>query len=243
MTQGGETIRLSFKYTCKLSEKQRSIIEELSYHQSKLYNTINYDCRTNGFKSYYELEKAYRDNWHRVYMHSHTYQQGVRQLEQDWKSYFAAVKDYGKNPEKYRGMPRIPGFKNDRRKAPIIFTNYAVRLKDNVMLMSLSKQMQKKFNVKSLNLPLPEAVIERVDFENIHQVRIQWNQSQRQWTFLIIYKKEEERLPKDFTNLMSIDLGLDNLCAITFMDGTDQYLISGKSSSQRMPGTTENWEG
>jgi putative transposase len=201
----------------------------LSYHTSKLYNIANYDIRTNGYKSYYDTETLYKDNWHSEYMHSHTYQQCLRLLEQDWKSYYAAIKDYKKHKEKYLGAPRIPGFKNDKTKAQVIFTNYAIRLKDHQLLLSLSKKMQKKFSVKSLNLSLPKQVIERIDFKNIQQIRIRWNQSHRQWEFLMIYKQEEETLPEDYTNLMSIDLGLDNLCAITFMNSTEQYLINGKS--------------
>jgi len=36
-------MRLSFKFKPKLEHKQLEIIKELSWHTSKLYNTVNYD--------------------------------------------------------------------------------------------------------------------------------------------------------------------------------------------------------
>ena len=36
-------MKLSFKFKPRIGEKQLEIIEELSYHTTKLYNIINYD--------------------------------------------------------------------------------------------------------------------------------------------------------------------------------------------------------
>jgi len=56
-------VKLSFKFKPKLTELQLNIIEELSFHTTKLYNIVNYDCRENGFKSYIETEKEYKANY------------------------------------------------------------------------------------------------------------------------------------------------------------------------------------
>jgi len=50
-------VKVSFKYYPKLNQLQQNIIEELSYHTTKLYNIANYENRENGFKNYYETEK------------------------------------------------------------------------------------------------------------------------------------------------------------------------------------------
>jgi len=42
-------MKLSFKYYPVLNELQTSIIEELSFHTTKLYNIANYECREHGF--------------------------------------------------------------------------------------------------------------------------------------------------------------------------------------------------
>ena len=50
-------MKLSFKFKPQINSKQIEIIEELSYHTTKLYNIINYELRENGFKNYYEIEE------------------------------------------------------------------------------------------------------------------------------------------------------------------------------------------
>lgn len=44
-------MKLSFKFKPNISHKQLKIIEELSYHTTKLYNIINYDLREKGVKN------------------------------------------------------------------------------------------------------------------------------------------------------------------------------------------------
>lgn len=105
-------MKLSFKFFPKLTSLQLNIVEELCFHTTKLYNIANYECIANGYKSYYDKEKLHTTNWHKTFLHSHTYQQCLKVLEQDWKSYFAAVADYKSNPHKYKAMPMPPKYKN-----------------------------------------------------------------------------------------------------------------------------------
>lgn len=220
-------MKLSFKFKPKLTELQLNIIEELSFHTTKLYNIVNYDCRENGFKSYIEAEKEYKENWHNQFLHSHTYQQCLKVLEKNWKSYFASIKDYKKNPNKYKGEPKPPKFKNHtNKKNEVIFTEAGIRVKNNILMLSLSKAMQEKFQVKSLNFSMS---IEKlpVNFEALQQIKIKWDNSIKQWYLILIYNKEEENKVTG-NNIMSIDLGRDNLATLTFLEDTESYLIDGK---------------
>lgn len=228
------SIKLSLKFYPQLDDLQLSIVEELSFHTTKLYNIANYECREHGFKFYYELEKMFKSNWHNEFLHSHTYQQLLKVLEQDWKSFFVAVQDYKVNPHKYKGIPKPPRYKNmQKRKNQIIFTNFAIRVKGNTLMLSLSKKMQSMFNVESLNFVLPESVQKHINMDALQQVRITWDNSRKQWYLLIIYKAGEHDVTENFHNVMAIDLGLDNLCAITFKDSEEQYLINGKPLKSR----------
>lgn len=220
-------MKLSFKFKPKLTELQLNIIEELSFHTTKLYNIVNYDCRENGFKSYIEAEKEYKDNWHNQFLHSHTYQQCLKVLEKNWKSYFASIKDYKKNPNKYKGEPKPPKFKNHtNKKNEVIFTEAGIRVKNNILMLSLSKAMQKKFQVKSLNFSIDTEKLP-VNFEALQQIKIKWDNSIKQWHLILIYNKEEENKVTG-SNIMSIDLGRDNLATLTFLEDTESYLIDGK---------------
>jgi putative transposase len=232
--KGGETVKLSFKLYMDLSSKQLAIIEELSYHTTKLYNIANYECQENGFLSYRKMNDFFRTNWHKEYMHSHTYQQMLKVLEKDWKSFFKALEDYNKNPHKYKGQPAPPRFKNPvSKKNQVIFTNYAIRTKGKVFKLSLSKALQTKFNVKCLDLELPMKAQERLNMDELQQVKVTWDNSSKKWYFLIIYKQEEQEIDASFENVMAIDLGLTNLCGISFKDSPEQILISGKTLKSR----------
>lgn len=221
-------MKLTFKYHPKLTKEQIAIIEELSFHTTKLYNIANYECREKEYKSYRTLEKEMKSNWHREYLHSHNYQQCLKMLEQNWKSYFKAIQDYQENPSKYQGKPQPPRYKNtEKRKNEVIFTNYAIRHKGNEIWLSLSKVMQEKFQVNSLKvgvikkLPLPEQA-------EIQQIRIQYDRVQKRWGFLIIYQVAEISVSRD-TNIMAIDLGLDNLATVTFSHHQDTYILCGRT--------------
>lgn len=76
-------MKLSFKFYPTLTQLQLDIIEELSYHMTKLYNIANYDCITNGVKSYNDMEKFHKASWHRNILHSHNYQQCLKVSEQN----------------------------------------------------------------------------------------------------------------------------------------------------------------
>ena len=88
-------MKLAFKFKPNLSHKQLEIVEELSWHCSKLYNIVNYEIKNNEEVKpvYTRLENNFKDNWHTEYLHSHNRQQLFKQLTQDWKSYFNSIKD------------------------------------------------------------------------------------------------------------------------------------------------------
>ena len=109
-------MKLSIKLKPKMNSKNLAIVEELSFHTTKLYNTANYGCREDRFTNYISMNTMYSDNWHKQFLHSHSYQQCLKVLEQNWKSFFAATKDYPKHPEKYKAAPKPPKFKNNKNK-------------------------------------------------------------------------------------------------------------------------------
>lgn len=221
-------MRLTFKYFPKLNREQVAIIEELSFHTTKLYNIANYHCVQNGYKPYVDLEKSLKSNWHQAFLHSHTYQHCLMILDQDWKSYFSASRDFQQNPDKYTGQPRQPGYKGRDKKNQVVFTKCAIRIHDRTLKLSLAQAIQQTFHVKSLNLTLPPWVLKHVNLASVQQARWFWDRSRSQWCLIIIYRKGAEVIPESFTNVMSIDLGLDNLGAITFKDSLAQYLINGR---------------
>ena len=229
-----------FKLYYDFNKTQLRIIEELSYHTTKLYNIVNYDMKPLNYKSYKVNEKNYKSNFHSQYLTAHNYQQCLKRLEQNWKSYFAARDEHKKHPEKFTGKPEQPGFKHiEKNKNEVIFTDNVIQgarinktLQNGNLRLSLSKKMKNKYGVKSLNfnmmnVKIPSEIGLNKDFSNIQQVRLTFDKKLKVWYFIFIYEVEEQ-IPFPYLDTMAIDLGLNNLATIVFNRNKETYIIDGK---------------
>ena len=221
-------MKLSFKFKPAINHKNLNIIRTLSFHTSKLYNIVNYSINKGKNKPVYsKLDKKFRDNWHCDFLHSHNRQHCLKLLAQNWKSYFRSLNDYKKNPSKYKGIPKSPKYKYlDSNPNEIIFTNYAIRIKNGNLLLSLSKKMKSMYKVDNLKFELSDKVQSFINMDSIQQVKIKRESISNRWYLIVVYNKECKN--NDGRNVMSIDPGLDNLAAITFKDSNKNYLINGK---------------
>jgi len=221
-------MKLSFKFKPTINHKNLNIIRTLSFHTSKLYNIVNYSIHNGENKPVYsKLDKKFRANWHCDYLHSHNRQHCLKMLAQNWKSYFRSLNDYKNNPSKYNAMPKPPQYKYlDSNPNEIIFTNYAIRIKNGNLLLSLSKKMKSDYKVDNLKFELSDKVQSFINMDSIQQVKIKRESVSNRWYLIVVYKKECKNNEGD--NVMSIDPGLDNLAAITFKDNDENYLINGK---------------
>ena len=233
-------MRQVFKLYYDFNKTQLKIIEELSYHTTKLYNIVNYDMRSFGHKSYETNEKKYKNNLHSQYLTAHNYQQCLKVLEQNWKSFFEAIKEWKINPKKFTGKPKRPKFKHAKKnKNEVIFTKNLILgaaankiLKNGKLKLSLSKKIQNKYGVKSLNfnmknVKIPSKIGLSKDLSNIKQIRLAFDKKLKKWYFIFIYE-EEEQIPFPYLDTMAIDLGLNNLATIVFNRSKQTYIIDGK---------------
>ena len=229
-----------FKLYYDFNKTQLKIIEDLSYHTTKLYNIINYNMRNSSYESYKINEKKYKNNLHSQYLVSHNYQHCLKVLDQNWKSFFEAHKEWKVNPNKFNGKPRQPGFKNIKKnKNEVIFTENLIQgartgkvLKNGELKLSLSKKMQNKYGVKNLNfnmknVKIPSKIGLKSDFSNIKQIRFTFNKKLKVWYFIFVYETEEQ-IPFPYLDTMAIDLGLNNLATIVFNRSKQTYIIDGK---------------
>ncbi|MFW5981422.1 MAG: RNA-guided endonuclease InsQ/TnpB family protein [bacterium] len=224
-------MRLSFKFKTGFSHKQINIVNELSWHLSKLHNIVNYQLinKETVKPVYTKIENNFKSNWHCDLLHSHNRQQLFRQLAGNWKSYFTSIKDYKKNPGKYKNKPKPPGFKNmNKNPAEIIFTKAAIRKRENKILLSLSKEIKTKYQVESLKFQLPPAVESLIKLDYLQQIRIKYDKLSQRWYLLVISRVEPDK-DIDSDNIMAIDLGLNNLATLTFKNNKHSYIIDGKT--------------
>ena len=229
-------MRLTFTYILKPNKSQDKIIKELMWHVSKVYNMLNYNVKERkeiiNINAILNVEgsriyKKYRkENWHSDYLHSHMLQQIILNYIGDYKSYIAIKEMYEKGEKVIKGKPRMPRYKEEG-KVQITFTKYAIRKEGRTIKLSISKKIQEKFQVKSLNFLIPKKLEKLMNLESIKMIKIRKEKNEK-YKIEIIYEKEEKKQTEG-TNIMAIDLGMNNLATCTNMKNNKSLIIAGES--------------
>jgi len=127
------------KHLIKQNNPFYSMFCDFTHKSKNLYNHANYLVRNEFVKNdkwlrYGDMDKLLKAdtdfNDYRQMPTAQSAQQILRLLEKDWKSFFAAIKDWSKYKDKYLGRPKLPGYKPKDGKHILILTNQNVKLKD-----------------------------------------------------------------------------------------------------------------
>ena len=136
--------------------------------------------------------------------------QVVCQVDRTMKSWFSSLKAYKKDPSKFRGRPRIPSYKKKDELNCLVYTYVDAKLqKDGTINIS-----------KKIKLPI------HTNLKNFQQIRLVPKTGYIQVE--IIYNKEINDTNLDKTRAIGIDLGLNNLMAITSNIGNVSNLVNGR---------------
>lgn len=138
-------------------------------------------------------------------------QQVIKQVFQNINSWIKSKKDYEKNPSKYRGKPKLPKYKKGKKQNMLVFTTSACRIKDGYI-----------YFIKNIVKPIKTNIGEN----KLCQVRI--IPQTTCYVVNVIYEKKEVDLGLNKSNILSIDLGLDNLCTGISNVGVRPFIINGK---------------
>lgn len=187
-------------------------------------------------KSYYKKNPSF-DNYHKL--GGVTSQQVLKVHNKSWKSYLIARKDYFTNPDKdYTGIPKEPKYKKKDGEFILIFTNQQIKFrerKDGSIWMIFPKNIKdkegKKFKIKLGNIKddVNNYIIERLMYNKFDQVRI--IPAGTGYWIEIVYDKEvikdNSKYELDTNKIIAIDLGIENLGAITDNIGNRPIIIKG----------------
>lgn len=188
--------------------------DDLCFKSKNLYNYANYIVRqefvnNNEWIRYYDLCKILKNEQVYKKLPAQTSQQILRLLDQNWKSFFKAIKDWSKNKEKYLGKPKPPKYKKKNGRHVVIFTNQQCKIKDGYI----------KF--PKTDLKLKTKVI-----EGLQQVRIIPKGSI--YVIEVVYKKEISDMIHESNRVVGIDLGLNNFATMVNNIGETPIVINGK---------------
>ena len=139
-------------------------------------------------------------------------QQVVAQVFSVTKSWMKSKKEYEKNPSKFLSRPKLPKYKRGKKQNMVVFTTSACRLKSDGYIHF----------VKNIISPIKT----RIGDNKLCQVRI--IPQATCYVVEVIYEKKEQDLNLNKDNVLSIDLGLNNLCSCISDVGIKPFIVNGK---------------
>ena len=248
-------MNLVYKYYGNFTAKENYIFRQLVFNSSMIYNKVNWYFLKNGFNSKLQpqiVRKLSYEDQNGKYFTTQECAKIVDGLINDWKSFFAAIKEYKKNSKKFTGKPRRPkcqkvkdkmnevtfdektiigirGIKNGKKESII---------KNNKISFSLSKKAKRKFKMKNLevnlsNFKFPKGLNENLS--NLQQVRICYDKKIEKFYLAFIYRIEVSTLDTTNNNdIMAIDLGQNNLITGVFNKSSYRFILDGKELKSKI---------
>ena len=203
----------------KKSHPLWKVIDEMCFHSKNLYNEANYIIRqefiNNGkYISYYDMNKEFKTHENYKLTMSQPANCTLRLLDKNWKSYFAAIKDWKKNKDKYLGMPRLPNYKKKDGRFIWCIPNNTCYIEGSELHFRIRKLQS--YNWKT----------------NIRGrlIQVRFVPRPNHYIMEVVYETEIPDIPLDFKSnrIASIDLGVDNFVTMANNIGLQPIIINGK---------------
>lgn len=206
-----------------LSKSQFKRLREKAHHAKNLYNQSLWTLRqafevTGLYFSYPQMDKAMKQvhnleaEINYKLLKAKVAQQTLRRLDKNFKSFFKATQGFNKNPSKYSGKPKPPRFKQNQYDN-LIYDYQAFSVKEDCISLE-----------KDFKIPLPKQLVG----QTIKQVEIIPKPHYFQAVF--VYEEPDDLFkqvaPND--NVMSIDLGLNNLATCATNGVVKPFIVDGR---------------
>lgn len=141
-------------------------------------------------------------------------QQTLKLLGKAWKSFFAAMKEWKRNPSAFTGRPCPPKYKEKDGESIVVFTNQQCKIRDGYL--HFPPKMEPR--LEPVKTRLPEST-------DLREVRV--NPRGSGYVVEIVYQKEEIDLHLNKNNVLSIDIGLENVVTTVDSIGSKPIAIKG----------------
>ena len=199
--------------------KPNANLSRLCHLSKNLYNEANYiikqEMDSNGiWIDYNSLDKILNGvgsspSINYKELPSGTAQQILKTLDKSWKSYFRAIKDWKKNPNKYQGMPHPPNYKKKDGEHILVFTNQRVKIKNGII----------KFP-KKVHFEVETRLENNTDFRQIRIIP-----KGTGYVCEIVYNKEVNTKELDKDRVIGIDFGVSNIITMVNNIGLKPIII------------------
>lgn len=134
----------------------------------------------------------------------------IQEKCREWKSFYRATAEYGKDPKKFKEHPHVPGYLNPKTgRGSLVITSQNFKVDEN------GNVIMPKF-LSGIHI--------RARHGNVRQIRIKIFKNSI--LISLMYEKEEKQICG--TKVMGIDLGVNNLLAAAWDSEDRPVIINGK---------------
>lgn len=192
--------------------------EDICFKSGLLYNYVLYNVRQGIFNEEYLKEyefstKLCKENQFDFRnLPTAISQQVVTQVFSNIKGWIKAKKEFEKNPSKFRSKPKLPKYKKGKKQNMVVFTTSACRVKKDGCIHFIK------------NIVQPIKI--KIGDNKLCQVRI--IPQATCYVVEVIYEKKEQDLSLNKDNVLSIDLGLNNLCSCVNNVDKQPFIVNGR---------------
>ena len=252
-------MNLVYKYYGNFTAKENYMFRQLVFNSSMIYNKVNWYFLKNGFDSKLQpqiVRKLSYEDQNGKYFTTQECAKIVDGLINDWKSFFAANKEYKKNSKKFTGKPRRPKCQKVKDKMnEVTFDEKTISglgsvknnknnknnikgvIRNNKINFSLSKKAKRKFKMKNLevnlsNFKFPKGL--NKNLSNLQQVRICYDKKIERFYLAFIYRIEVSTIDTTNNDIMAIDLGQNNLITGVFNKSSYRFILDGKELKSKI---------
>ena len=195
------------------------ICDEYCLKSKNLYNYAKYEIRKSfiekgEFIKYNDMTKMLKTTEVFKDIGSNSGQHTLKMLEKSWKSFFVSIKDYSKNPSKYLGKPKLPGYKNKDGRHICVLTNMQSQIKDGYLYFAF-----KPFK----------------PYNNLIKTKIKGKHMQTRiipkgscYILEIVYQIDDVKEKEFNSRIVSIDLGINNFVTMVNNIGLKPIVINGR---------------
>lgn len=200
------------------------LVDQYCFYSKNVYNAANYIIRqefinNNKRLSAYEVQKLMQSMDCYKECGSQAAQKTIQLVDKMWKSYFVAIKDWKKHPEKYLGMPKLPKYLPKDGRQVFMLKNIQCSLKDGQFRISFK--------------PFGGYTVKTHAEGKLMQGR--FVPKDTCYVLEIVYEIEVPDITKERIRICSIDLGVENFITMTNNIGLQPIVIKGgaiKSANQ-----------
>ena len=221
---------LTHSIRIKPSHKHYKMLDEYAFLCKNLFNVATYYSRQgiitenknpSAFDIIGQLTKEKQSDY--IAIPAKVAKQVIKQVYQNFQSFWAVIKAYHKDKSKFLGRPKLPKYLDKTKgRANIIFTKQAVSKRDfNKGILTLSSRFD---NNLSFDLGHLKDIVTYDDLQEIKVTKIAYG-----YSINITYKVVEPIAQTNSGRYLAVDLGINNLLTVASNTDNTPFIIKGKT--------------